>query len=58
MSKNNELLSSEKQPVCPWCGKGFRFTDATVMVDGEKYHLPCAAEDADNATFDRDMGFD
>lgn len=52
----HETVSKEKE-VCPWCGNTFRFHEPVSMVDGERYHLSCAAEDADNATFDRDMGF-
>lgn len=41
---------------CPWCGQLVIATEPCALVDGEVFHLNCAAEDADNATFDRDMG--
>jgi len=42
--------------VCPWCQRRIIPGEPTATSDGERMHLACAAEDADNATFDRDMG--
>ena len=48
--------SKPTNTACTWCGEGFGIADPTNIVDGDRMHLWCAAEDADNATFDRDMG--
>jgi hypothetical protein len=42
--------------VCPWCGDAIRPGEPAGYSDGERMHLHCAAEDMDNATFDRDFG--
>lgn len=49
--------SAEIHPYCPWCSKSVFPGEPTAVVDGERFHLSCAAEEADEATFDRDMGF-
>jgi hypothetical protein len=45
----------EQSDICPWCSKRM-FGEPTALSDGERMHLWCAAEDMDNATFDRDFG--
>jgi len=52
----SEQCATEKSVDCPWCGKPIMFYETSAKVDGEIYHLNCAAEDADNATWDIDMG--
>lgn len=47
-----------EENVCPWCQRRIIPGEPVGMSDGERMHLHCAAEDQDNATFDRDMGFD
>jgi len=42
--------------VCPWCQRRIIPGEPSSVVDGERMHLWCAAEDLDNATFDRDFG--
>jgi hypothetical protein len=42
--------------ICPWCRKRIIPGEPTGVSDGERMHLWCAAEDMDNATFDRDLG--
>lgn len=41
---------------CPWCSEAILPGQPTAMSDGERMHIGCAAEDMDNATFDRDFG--
>jgi hypothetical protein len=41
---------------CPWCSEAIRPGEPTGISDGERMHLSCAAEEMDNATFDRDLG--
>lgn len=41
---------------CPWCSEAIMPGQPTGTSDGELMHIGCAAEDMDNATFDRDMG--
>ncbi|WP_454760568.1 hypothetical protein [Caulobacter segnis] len=41
---------------CPWCSEAILPGQPTAMSDGERMHIGCAAEDMDNATFDRDVG--
>jgi hypothetical protein len=43
---------------CSWCSKPLLPGEPTGWSDGEEMHAKCAVEDMDNATFDRDMGFD
>lgn len=49
--------SSSESKVCPWCKQGIRRGQPTLIVDGDLLHLPCAAEEDESSTFDRDMGF-
>lgn len=50
MSRENETN------LCPWCSQAIRVGEPTGVSDGERLHLWCAAEEMDNATFDRDFG--
>lgn len=63
-----ELLSSAwdaaraaKAPLvpdnyCAWCSEAILPGQPTGTSDGERMHIGCAAEEMDNATFDRDFG--
>lgn len=44
-------------PTCPWCQKPVFPGDPRVPRDGDTFHLWCAAEEDDDAMFDRDMEF-
>lgn len=44
-------------PPCPWCGKPVLFSELSAQVDGKTMHFNCAAEEEDDAFFDRDMEF-
>lgn len=44
-------------PICPWCRAPVYAGELSVPVDGETYHIDCAAEEEENAFFDRDMEF-
>ena len=47
-----------KNEVCHWCNKPISYSDPSVVVrDDELMHLSCAAEEDDDAMFDRDMEF-
>lgn len=50
------MTDQPKSSVCPWCGDPIRLGEPTGVSDGEVMHLHCAAEEMDNATFDRDFG--
>lgn len=52
------MVESFPQERCPWCGKPIQPGDPTGVSDGDRMHLWCAAEEMDEATFNRDMGFD
>lgn len=41
---------------CSWCSEAILPGQPTGTSDGERMHIGCAAEDMDNATFDRDFG--
>lgn len=54
-------VKGEVEPVsrsCSWCGDPILPGEPIGRSDGEEMHLNCAAEEQDNATFDRDTGFD
>ena len=55
---SNEQQTADENYVCHWCGEGFWMLDKSVMVDGSQFHVGCALKEADNAFFDRDMGFE
>lgn len=40
---------------CAWCGQQIIAGQPSVLVVGEPMHLDCAADESDNAFFDRDM---
>jgi len=46
----------QRENICPWCDEPIRSEDPTGFSDGERVHLSCAAEEMDDATFDRDHG--
>lgn len=48
---------NDQLPICPWCGKDIFPYESSVIVDGDRMHTSCAAEEEDDAMFDRDMGF-
>ena len=49
-------MTDKPDAVCPWCGEFIKPGEPTGMSDGDLMHFHCAAEDARNATFDRDQG--
>ena len=49
-------MSAVLNPICPWCGEEVTLLDFAVTRDGEKFHVPCAAEELDHTYFDSDMG--
>ncbi len=47
-----------KPDKCPWCSEPINHTEQFIVErDGEFMHLSCAAEEDDDAMFDRDMEF-
>jgi len=42
--------------ICPWCNKPVLAYEPQVPMDGDTFHLDCAAQDMDNASWDIDMG--
>ena len=51
------LGSDKEMEKCGECDMPILPDQASCIYDGERCHLPCAAEAEDEAFFDRDMGF-
>lgn len=50
-------MSDKKVNVCPWCGNVVENNEPKAKKLDGVYHLACAAEEEDDAFFDRDMEF-
>lgn len=60
MKNKNDVgasLLSEGLDTCSWCGTYVFGGQPSLTRDGDVMHLSCAAEEDEDATFDRDMGF-